>query len=251
MRARLALCIALPVFVSAACGGRLIENGNDYGGSTGTGGTSSDGATSSTGATSHRGGRAGVGGAVSTGGKATGGSFSNSSGTSAGGAVATAGAFSTGGRCACDPIFACPPGYLTVPNADGCCSHCESLCNNVMCPGIACASGSHLEQAPGQCCPNCVPDSCAVQQKSYQDFRQQLVDKYSSLGCMTNSDCTVYYEKNQCAVGCGIAMPSAALANLDGNLQSYAQNNCSPNCVIPTPPCDGNPTPICLHGLCE
>jgi putative FmdB family regulatory protein len=56
---------------------------------------------------------------------------------------------STGGGCACPPIL-CPVGYVTVPNVDSCCFHCESACNNVACPGIACASGSHLEQAAGQ-----------------------------------------------------------------------------------------------------
>jgi hypothetical protein len=249
MRARLALCLALSVLISGACGGRLIENGNDYGGATGSGGSPSDGATSSTGATSHRGGRAGVGGTVATGGKATGGTFS-SSGTSSGGAIPIAGTFSTGGGCACEPI-ACRPGYIIVPNPNGCCVHCESACSNVACPGVACASGSHLEMLAGQCCPICIQDSCETQRASYQAFRQQLVDKYSTLGCMTNSDCTVYYEKNQCAVGCGIAMPSAALGNLDSNLQSYAQNSCNPNCMNPIPPCDANPTPVCFHGLCE
>lgn len=254
MRAGLAGCIAVLVAISGACGGRLVKGGEDdgFGADTGTGGGSSSGATTSRGATSSTGARTGTGGTVSAGGKSTGigGKSTGVGGSPAGGTFGVAGTPGSGGACAC-PIIDCAPGYKLVPNANGCCYHCESLCQEVACPGIACGSGSHLEQLPGQCCPACVQDSCEAQRKNYQSFRQQLIDKYSSLGCMTNSDCTIYYEKTQCGVGCGIVMPSAAINNLDSNLQSYAQTSCSPGCMNPIPPCDAPAPPVCFKGWCE
>jgi hypothetical protein len=167
----------------------------------------------------------------------------------AGGAFGTAGAFSMGGACACPPI-GCSPDSHPVLNPDGCCFHCESNCANVMCPGIACGSGSHLEMIAGQCCPICIQDSCATQRSTYFELRQQLIDKYSTLGCTTDGDCTIYYEKNQCYIGCGVPIPNGALNNLDGNLQSFAQSTCSPNCPLEVPPCDPGATPRCINQRC-
>jgi hypothetical protein len=247
MRARLAVCLLFLVLISGACGGRLVQGGGDDGdGASSNAGSLSDGATSSSGGANSRGGRPGNGGTVASGGRI--GSAGTSSTT--GGAVPTAGTTSAGGGCVCS-AKPCPPGYISVPNTEGCCSHCESACSNALCPAIACGSGSHLELLAGQCCPTCVQDSCEAQRAGYQAFRQQLVEKYSSFGCMTSNDCTVYYEKNQCGVGCGIAMPTAAINNLDGNLQSYAQSSCSPNCMFAVQPCPAPPAPICVRGLCQ
>jgi len=253
MRAGLAGCLAVLVAVSGACGGRLVrESDEGLGPDTGTGGSSSLGASTSRGATSSTGARPAAGGTVSIGGKATGigGKATGIGASPAGGTFGVAGSTSAGGGCAC-PIIDCAPGYQLVLNANGCCYHCESRCAQVACPEIACGSGSHLEQLPGQCCPTCVQDSCASQRASYQDYRQQLIDKYSSLQCMTDGDCTVYYEKNQCGVGCGIALPSVAINDLDGNLQNYARQYCSPNCMTPIPPCGPPQAPTCWKGWCE
>lgn len=258
MRAGLAGCLAVLVAISGACGGRLVrENDDGMGADTGTGGSSSAGvtnrgATSSTGARPGTAGAVSAGGTVSIGGKASGfgGKASGMGASPTGGTFGVAGTTSAGGGCAC-PIIDCGPGYRLVPNPNGCCYHCESVCDQVGCPGIACGSGSHLEQLPGQCCPTCVQDSCVAQRANYQVFRQQLLDKYSSLGCMTDGDCTIYYEKNQCGVGCGISLPAAAINSLDNNLQSYAQQNCSPNCMIPIPPCEPQLPPSCFKGWCE
>ena len=251
MRAGLAGCLAVLVAISGACGGRLVRDADD-GFDTGTGGSSSAsagtnrGATSSTGAGPSSGGAVGIGGkSIGIGGKATG-----VGANPAGGTFGASGSTAAGGACAC-PLVDCAPGYRLVPNVNACCYHCESLCDQVACPGIACGTGSHLEQMPGQCCPTCVQDSCVTQRANYQVFRQQLIDKFSTLGCMTHGDCTVYYEKNQCAVGCGIPLPAAAINYLDSNLQSYAQQNCSPNCMNPTPPCDPTLPPTCFKGWCE
>lgn len=219
MRARLAVCLLFSVLIAGACGGRLVQSGTDdeggssSGASPGTAGSFSEAASPSTGATTGRGGRSGAGGTVALGGRF------GTAGTSAGGAIPIAGTVSAGGGCAC--------------------------------PGIACGSGSHLEVLPGQCCPTCVQDSCEAQLKGYQALRQQLLEKYSTLGCMTHSDCTVYYEKNDCAVSCGVPMPIAAIGNLDSNLQSYAQSSCSPSCMRPVPPCVPPAMPFCIRGLCQ
>jgi hypothetical protein len=253
MRARFAVCLALSVFVYAACGGRLVQTEREDGGngaSPGTSGSSSQGATANTGATSSRGGSSGTGASAAVGGMPFGGRFATAGASSSGGAIAVAGAFATGGACAC-PAIDCPIGYKVVPNVNGCCFHCESLCGGVTCPGVACASGSHAEMLPGLCCPLCVQDDCQQQQKNYQVFRQELLDKYSTLGCMTNTDCTVFYEKTQCAVGCGIAVSSSGLDNLNSNLQSYAQTGCSPDCPVLVAPCEPRPAPVCFQGRCQ
>ena len=253
MRAGLAGCLAVLVAISGACGGRLVREGDDgIGADTGTGGSSSLGASTNRGATSSTGARPSTGGTVSIGGKSTGigGKATGMGASPAGGTFASAGTTSAGGGCAC-PIIDCAPGYRLVPNVNGCCYHCESVCNQMACPDIACGPGSHWEQLAGQCCPTCVQDSCVAQRANYQVFRQQLIDKYSSLGCMTDSDCTLYYEKNQCGYGCGVAMPVTAIKNLDSSLQSYAQQNCSPNCMNAVPPCEPQEPPTCWKGWCE
>jgi hypothetical protein len=102
----------------------------------------------------------------------------------------------------------------------------------------------------GQCCPICIQDNCATQRATYFQLRQELVDKYSTLGCNIDADCTIYYEKNQCFVGCGIAVPNSALNNLDSNLQSFAQSTCSPTCPMEVPPCEPRERPRCIEQRC-
>ena len=51
------------------------------------------------------------------------------------------------------------------------------------------------------------------------------------------SDCTVYYDKNSCDIDCGSVVWDGALGNLMSNLDSYAQQVCSPMCMHPIPPC--------------
>jgi len=240
MRVRFAFCLLSSAIAFVACGGRLVQTDDDGGGSA-AGGSANQAGVPGSGA-SHHGGRSGAGGNVAAGGNVgaaaspSGGSFS--------------GATSVGGGCAC-PDIDCAPGDVRVPNADGCCFHCESPCKNVGCPAIACGSGSHLELVPGQCCPTCVTDSCEVQHMRYFALQRELFDKYSTLGCMTDADCTTYYEKNQCAVRCGVVVPVAAIKNLDSNLQSFAQANCTPDCTLPVTPCPVPRPPSCVGGFCR
>lgn len=239
MRARLAASLTLMLFIFGACGGRFeqLEGGE------GQGGASASGASPKAGSKGVAGGVAMGGSGVSMGGKV------GVGGTASGGAI-TIGGVASGGGCAC-PVPNCAAGYRLEPNIDGCCFHCVSVCRGVACPAIDCAPGNHLEMSPNQCCPVCVQDSCQAQQVGYQAFRNQLIDKYASLGCMTNQECTLYYEKNQCGVGCGVSMPIAALTDLDSNLQNYAQQNCSPDCPLPIPPCVAPLMPQCVNGRCQ
>jgi hypothetical protein len=246
MRAPLISSLMLFVALFGACGGRLVKGEGDDGvsGSTSNGASDGEGA-SSNGATSSSGGASSSGARPSTGGVP-----SRAGGPAMGGSFGTSGTSPTGGACAC-PAIECGPNARPVPNPDGCCYHCESGCSQVMCPAIACGSGSHPEMVPGQCCLICIQDSCEQQRAIYQDFRRQLVEKYSFNGCMIDSDCSVYYEKNQCGVGCGIPIPTSTISNLDSNLQSFAQQTCSAMCPIYVPPCEPTASPICINGMCR
>jgi hypothetical protein len=240
MRAGSLICLAVLVALPVACGGRFERGeGDDGGGASTSGGSGANqGASSSTGA------KPGKAGAASTGGTSIGGGVSTTAGSSSVGG----GAIGTGGSCAC-PDIACGPGFYPVPNPNGCCDLCQPLPCPMM---MTCPPGSHPELYPGLMCPTCVADSCVEQRKSYEVFKSQLLEKYSSLGCMVNQDCTVWWEKNQCAVGCGIAIPASAFNNLESNLQSYAQQTCSPSCPVDAPPCEPNGSaPVCIQGRCQ
>ena len=204
---------------------------------TGTGGASNGGKVGRGGAPSSAGSQA-VGGGVSVGGIATAGTFG------------VAGTTSSGGGCVC-PIIQCAPGFNLVPDPNGCCFHCESQCERVMCPGIACGPGSHLEALDGQCCPTCVQDSCVAQRAAYTQFRDQVMEKYSSLGCKADSDCSYIYEKNNCALGCAMPVPARVTREVDELLRTYAQQNCDPNCMLPSPPCVPASEPSCWKYWCE
>jgi hypothetical protein len=169
-------------------------------------------------------------------------------GSASGGSVSSAGTASTGGTVCVCPAILCDMGSLPVPNADGCCYHCE--CNAKLCAAVACPSGSHLETPPGQCCPVCLQDDCAEQRARYFDFKRQLLEKYA-YGCSTASDCTLYYDQSACGADCGSVVWSGALENLQSNLQSYASQNCSAKCMSPVPPCGVASPPTCFNGRCE
>lgn len=248
MRARSWLLLTGLVLISAACGGRLIERGDDDGdGASNAGGTASTG----TGARP-----SGNGAATSSGGKATGGMATGTGGKATGVGGKTSGVAGTtgvgGGRPVCPDIpctnIACGPNQARVPSPDGCCYSCQNVCPP--CPSIACGSGSHLEMIAGACCPTCVQDSCDAQLKAYLQVSQQAYQTYSSFGCMVDADCTTYYEKNNCNVGCGVAVPVAALVPIDSLLQSYAQETCSPNCMLGIPGCEPSARPVCFQRRC-
>lgn len=243
MRCAVVASLGLSLWLAVACGGRSIEED-------GLGGDDSITAVGGQGGGGRGSGGFSVGARSSGGSRAAGGTFSSAGSTSAGGVPGVAAAPSVGGGCAC-PAIACGPGARPVPNPDGCCFHCESSCQNIPCAGVACEPGSRLEQLPGQCCPSCVVDECSRERMSYRNFRAQLFEKYSSLGCRSAKDCGVYYEKNQCEVGCGVAMPRAAVSDLERSLQSFAQSTCSPQCPIDLQACEAVEPPSCVRGRCQ
>jgi len=229
--------LLVPLAWALACGGRYEQTvaGDGDAGSTSTGqggsGQAKAGSASRAGST---------GQAAATG---RGGSMPSGSGaaTASGGAPSGAGGFATGGTivvgtagtfvgtagspigCACDPI-ACGSPYMLVPNADGCCYHCELDIK-----------------------------ACQAQRAAYVTYRQQLLDKYGSNMCGSNAECTMYFEKNACGTtSCGFPIAKAMWASLDSNLNSYAQMACSPYCpTAPEPPCDPSPGPECFKGYCN
>lgn len=234
MRARLPVCFILSMAISAACGGRSRPGDDDEG--------QTSGGSSTSGRSGHAGTKAGSGGKVGVAGSSTQG------GVSLGG-FATAG--TAGSPCIC-PDIACPPGTQPVSVPDSCCYECEPIgCVALPCPQIACASGHHLEALPGQCCPTCVADDCNAQVDTYLEFREQLLEKYSAIPCMSDADCSYFYDKNPCQAGCGFPIATSIISSLDMNLQSFAAQTCSPGCLHPTPPCDPSAAAYCIDNRCQ
>jgi hypothetical protein len=214
---RRATWLLLSLTWAMACGGRYQSSGDDDepgGGSTGQGGT---GATSA--GTPSRGGSS-SGGKVSGGGK--GGTISVGTGgatTMGGNAI---GGFGTAGACACDPVV-CAPGYMTVPDPGGCCFHCELDVKR-----------------------------CDQAHADYRRLRQDMLEKYRSSGCTSDSDCTVYYEKNACDVnGCPLIVPLNTIMSFASNLDSYAQMSCTGCPTEPLHPCAPLPPMLCRMGRCQ
>lgn len=217
-----------PLGWALACGGRAqvdISESNAAGGgvTVAEGGSApsragTDGRAGTSGRT-----RAGQGGAAAGTGPISAGGAGTTGGVSAvGGAIATAGTVSYGGSCACDPI-ACATHEELVSNTNDCCYHCE-------------------------------PDAmCTQQLATYLAYRQPLIDKFASIGCKSDMECGYYYDANRCrAMGCGIPMTNAAIAELSGVLNAYSQTDCDPTCPPqPVPPCHQAPNPICLNGHCQ
>lgn len=226
--------LLVPLAWALACGGRLsryAEDGEgDAGSSTGQGGSAP---ANGPGKPGNPGGPGGPGKPGNPGGGGKG-----QVGT--GGAVATAGAPSLGGvgagantpggtfsmgeggaGCIQDPS-ACPPGYELVWTGEGC--------------SYSCYPGAKL---------------CYQQHQDYAFFREALLQKYSTLSCMTDADCGIYFEQNTCGNRCGVSLAKPFIDQFDQNLNSYAQQNCNPLCPLaPEPPCEPL-IPSCWKGYCE
>lgn len=200
------------VLLVFACGGRFQQTaGGDDDDTGGTSGSQGGSGNDNSGGTGTN--RAGSASAA--------GSISAGGATAAGGAISVGGSTAAGGVCGC-PAIACASGYKPVLNPDGCCFHCEPL-----------------------------GPSCDVQHQNYATFREQLLDKYSTLGCMSDMDCTTYYDKTQCGASCGTPLPIAALKEVDAALNSFAQMTCTGNCPpLPIPACAPSPAPACVMSRC-
>jgi hypothetical protein len=225
MRQRIAWLI-VPLCWALACGGRFEQTTDpdgDGGTSTGQGGSSQPKAGTST---IGKGGAASSGGTQTTskGGGAAGSKATGTGGKATGGMTSTGGTFAIGGAagtCTCDPL-ACPIGYVSLPNPDGCCFHCEKL------------------------------NSCEAQREDYARFRTAIFEKYSFLNCQIDADCGLYFEKNACGVACPVAVINTALRELPNILDNYAAMKCSQACP-PQPPIDCGPkvAPECWKGYCQ
>lgn len=177
----------------------------------------------------------GEGGTVSHAGATTQGGHPGGAGAASGGAVSAGGALSTGGAVQ-------TAGTLNVAGTTTC-----------ACPVPLCGPASHLEPNIDGCCLRCVVNqmTCIERRQDYLRLRAELVEKYSTFGCMTGNDCTVYYDQNACNTGCGIPIAKAALNNLQSNLENFALKQCDPACPpLPLPPCDVQPFG-CVNGRCQ
>jgi hypothetical protein len=197
------------------------------------------------------------GGSGSGGMRASGGAAGATTGGAGGGTHASGGAIASGGAggavsCSgvvCAPIPSTCKNLIQEPGA--CCPTCtDTGCNS--CPPLTCQPGLVAEILAGECCPTCVPDSasmCASGRKSYTVLRQQLLDKYGSVGCKNSSDCTLVVESNACAYVCNVPLPittaSSFAPNLSGSAVSYCAN-CSPPATVVCDPM----APACLNGKC-
>jgi hypothetical protein len=80
-------------------------------------------------------------------------------------------------------------------------------------------------------------------------LRQQLVDKYNSVGCMRDEDCVLVTESNRCAFGCGLVFPVSLAKGAQSNLDVVGDMACA-TCPMPfVPPC----VPVvalCSNGHC-
>ena len=229
MRVRRALWLALPWAYVLACGGRFEKTveGDDQpsagtsstiGGTSSTSGSTGKAGSASKAGSSTSGGSTGRAGSTSVGGRAGAGGTTSFAGT-----FGIAGTFATGGGCACDAI-ACASPFRAVPNADGCCFHCEL---DLM--------------------------ACYQAEQGYQAYRAQVIEKYQTLGCKLDSDCGLIYDKNECgAASCGAPLLSSQIAVVTQMLDAYAQANCSFACPPePIPPCGARPAPSCVMNRCQ
>ncbi len=119
------------------------------------------------------------------------------------------------------------------------------------CPPLECDPGSVRRMLPGDCCPRCFELVCESQLSDYQFIRDVLLEKYASANCSDASDCTVYYESNACAAGCGIPVAASIVGSLESNLLDAAASICSPDCTPPIPPCVQVPAPECIDHRCQ
>jgi hypothetical protein len=159
------------------------------------------------------------------GGSSRGGTSGRAGSTSVGGTTSVAGSFGTaasGGVCVCHVDPNCGPTLRAVPNAAGCCQHCE------------------LD-----------PMQCAAVEQGYQTFRAQVMQKYQALGCRSDSDCGLF--DDPCgAASCGTPLLASQLVEVTEMLDSYAlANRCGLCPRPPVPPCDFTPAPKCVMSRCQ
>jgi hypothetical protein len=191
-----------------------------------------------------------------TGGEAGGGSLgeAGAAGGRAGAVGGSAGAMTTadGGPCPC-PGVTCAAGYVATADPASCCPVCKLLPCDGACVVPSCGPNSHLEKSPDQCCSTCVPNTndatCMAGRQKYDALRDALIEKYTEGGCRSDDDCALFYEENQCAFDCGMAVDASLVMQATSNLDVEAQADCS-TCPLPIPPPCALQTALCSNGKC-
>ena len=172
----------------------------------------------------------------------------------AAGGAGSQGGVDAGQACGPCPQALCKDGFTSVVDpAVSCCPVCRPInCAAVDCAPVNCPADSHLETSPGKCCPFCAsgpPTACVKGRQDYATFRAQIIDKYGSAGCTTDTDCTIVGETNACQASCGIAIATSMVNNLENALASDSMG-CG-TCPPPTvPPCLSL-VAVCSNGRCE
>jgi hypothetical protein len=132
-----------------------------------------------------------------------------------------------------------------------CCPTClDTGCEP--CATVDCDDGYHAETLAGACCPTCVadpPDACEVGQKTYDDVRQQMLEKYGSSGCQNSSDCALVLEDTKCSYVCNVPLPSSTVRNFLDNVQSLASPGCQ-TCDAPEQYTCMKKLPACVNAKC-
>ena len=189
--------------------------------------------------------------------RASGGAAGAATGGVGGGTHASGGAISSGGSggavsctgVVCATIPSTCKKLVQAPGA--CCPTCtDTGCDS--CVALTCPSGMIPEILAGDCCPSCVTDPaslCTSGLKSYASLRQQVFDKYASLGCKNSSDCTLVLESNSCAYVCNVPLPIEMASAFAPNLSSSASTYCA-NCSPPAAVVCDSMAPACLNGKC-
>jgi hypothetical protein len=92
--------------------------------------------------------------------------------------------------------------------------------------------------------------TCSVGKAVYHHKRALVLQRLSSIGCKTDTDCDALWETNACTSTCGVAAPVAGIDVAARELKASAEEYCLDCAPIPVPPCTP-PQPIqCIQGQC-
>jgi hypothetical protein len=97
--------------------------------------------------------------------------------------------------------------------------------------------------------PGVDDSACTAGQQRYDATRAELIKKYTEGGCESDGDCALFYEQNQCAFDCGMAVNASLATQASSNLDAEAKMDCG-TCKPPIPPPCALLTALCSNGKC-